>query len=406
MGSTNIQIIEAKTGLSKGILSEPFLVSLYRAMAPYRGCGHGCAYCDGRSEKYYVEGDFERDICVRKNLSSLVTSDISKGIALREYGAVCMGSGVADIYQPLERKLLLTRQTLEALIPSQLPIVILTKSDLILRDFDLLKRFPKVLVIMTVTTVDPSISRIIESAASLPSKRLEVVKKAKEAGFFSGIMAMPLCPGISDTDEQTTALFASATEAGADFIYPGGLTLRPGRQKDLFLSVVAEHFPSLKGQYERIYRENRPSGMPDFDYSSPVMSKWNTRLEKEGMSQMIPHRIYRELLSPPDSLYVLLNHMQSLYAYKGIDTRPLRSATERYTLWLKENRTGLRRKRSSTAPSDPFPLTRILTERLAEICKTTGGFEKICANAKLSSLVEAIINENTYFDYSTLTLKR
>ena len=107
-----VQTIEAKTGLSKGMFPEPFLVALYRAQAPYRGCAHGCQYCDGRAEKYYVEGDFEKDICVRANLPGLVASDVAAGTAAREYGAVCIGSGVTDVYQPIERELELTRRTL------------------------------------------------------------------------------------------------------------------------------------------------------------------------------------------------------------------------------------------------------------------------------------------------------
>ena len=92
--------IEAKSGLSRARLPDAFLVSLYRALAPYRGCGHGCAYCDGRAERYYVDGDFERDIAVRRNLPERVALDVA---ASREYGAVCIGSGVTDVYQPAER---------------------------------------------------------------------------------------------------------------------------------------------------------------------------------------------------------------------------------------------------------------------------------------------------------------
>ena len=111
-----IRTIEAKTGVSRALFAEPFLVSFYRALAPYRGCGHACRYCDGRAERYYVEGDFERDIAVRTNLPELVAADVESGKMAKEWGAVCIGSGVTDVYQPLEEKLGLTRRTLEALL--------------------------------------------------------------------------------------------------------------------------------------------------------------------------------------------------------------------------------------------------------------------------------------------------
>ena len=397
--------IEAKTGLSKAILCEVFLPSLYRATAPFRGCAHGCRYCDGRAEKYYVEGDFERDIAVRENLPAMVASDIARGTAFREYGAVCIGSGVTDVYQPLERELVLTRKTLEALIPAALPLIILTKNSLILRDFDIFARFPRVLVIVTVTTANRDVSAIIEPGASSPAERLEVVKKAKEAGFFSGVMAMPLCPGITDVPERTAALFEAAREAGADFIYPGGLTLRPGRQKDLFLSMVGSHYPDLLPRYMDIYRENRQSGMPLGNYIAPLMKTWNRSLDATGMPQMVPHRIFREMLSASDSLFVLFCHMQSLYRARGVDTRPLATATDRYAKWLSENRTALRRKRIPQVPSDPFPLTRILDEKLRDLCVEPSRFDAVCGNARLAELAAAVVTGGKTFDYPALALR-
>lgn len=404
MGTMAIQTIEAKTGLTKASLPEPFLISLYRAQAPYRGCTHGCRYCDGRAEKYYVEGDFQKDISVRENLPALVAQNVEGGIASREFGAVCIGSGVTDVYQPLERRTELTRKTLEALAPTGLPVIILTKNDLILRDFDVLARFPRVLVIVTVTTADPALARILEPGASPPAARLEVVRRAKAAGFHSGVMAMPLCPGISDTDANTGALFSAVQEAGADFLYPGGLTLRPGCQKDLFISLVDARFPELRPLYDQVYRENRPSGMPLISYTEPIMKRWNADLEKRRLPQLIPHRIYRELLSPPDSLFVLLCHMQTLYSIRGIDTRPLRLATDRYARWLTENRTSLRRKRIQVLPSDPFPITGLLTEKLTADCAKPDGFEAICGNPKLAAMVRRLVLENAYLDYSTLSV--
>ena len=413
------RIIEAKKGLGKAILPETFLVSLYHSKAPYRGCGHGCCYCDGRAEKYFVEGDFQRDIIVRKNLPDLVAAEVAGGFTSREAGAIGIGSGVTDIYQPLEKQLCLTRRMLESLVPAGLPVVILTKSDLVLRDFDILARFPRALVVVTVTTVDPDKARILEPCASPPKRRLEVVRKAKEAGFFTGVMAMPFCPGITTGQEETAALFSAARDAGADFVYPGGVTLRPGRQKDFFIShVIDSHYPELRELYDNLYRENRQSGAPLAGPSANLAREWDRSLISARMSQLIPHRIYRELVSPPDSLFVLFCHMQTLYAARGVDTRPLRSATDRYAAWLSEERTALRRKRIKVVSSDPFPLTRILTEKLADLCggsiRVNGdkgappsgndpdGLSRLLGNEKLARLAAGIIAGGACFDYSTL----
>ena len=398
------RIIEAKTAIGKGSLPEAFLTSLYRVTAPYRGCGHGCRYCDGRAEKYYVEGDFERDISVRANLPELAARDVAIGIAAKEFGAACIGSGVTDVYQPIERDLKLTRRTLEALVPAQIPIVILTKNKLILRDFDILSKFPRALVIVTVTTVNESHAALLEPGASTPAERLDVVARAKEAGFMSGIMAMPFCPGISDSPESVGAVIDAAEKARADFVYPGGLTLRPGKQKDVFFKLVDEAFPELRPLYEELYRENRQSGAPLVQRSAPLAREWDRILRARGMPQMIPHALYRELLSPADSLFVLFCHMENLFAMRGVDTRPLHAAAERFAEWIKEERSALRRKRVTVVPSDPFPVSRILDEKFAALCASPASLERVIGNEKLAQL-GAEVARGAVFDYASLALK-
>ncbi|HKL87191.1 MAG TPA: radical SAM protein [Treponemataceae bacterium] len=399
--------IEAKSGISRGSLPEPYLVSLYRVLSPYRGCGHGCRYCDGRAEKYFVEGDFEKDILVRENLNIFISSQIAEGYPSKEWGAFCMSSGVTDIYQPLEKELQLTRKTLEALIPSELPVVILTKNALIERDFDLLERFPQALVILTITTVNENHSKLLEPNASSPAERLETIKKARLRGFHAGIMAMPLCPGISAEPESVRALFDSCEASGADFIYPGGLTLRPGCQKEEFKSLLEKDYAHLLPLYESVYCENRPSGMPRKDYSFPFMKNWDADLRRRSIPQMIPHTVYKDLLSPPDSMFVLLCHMQSLYMSRNINVRPLKDATDLFSLWLKTERTTLRRKRIKTVSSDPFPITRILTEKFNSLCENKGTeLEKILKNKKLSSLLSEIHTSQLVFNYSKLCAEK
>ncbi len=396
--------IIAKTALTRAVLPEVFLPSLYRCAAPYRGCGHGCQYCDGRAEKYYVDGDFERDIAVRANLPALAAADAAAGYASREWGALCIGSGVTDVYQGLEKNRRLTRATLEALSGTGLPLVILTKSDTILRDFDILARFPKVLVILTITTLDAGVAALLEPGAVAPERRLAVIKAAREAGFSSGVMAMPLCPAISDAGEDTSALFSAIKKAGGEFIWSGGLTLRPGRQKELFMDLVKREYPRLVSLYDDVYGENRASGMPRLRYAEPTMRAAAAQLRELDIPAMIPHHIHRQLLSPSDSLFVLFAHMKDLYSYRGVDTRPLQAATERYAAWLAENRTALRRKRIAVNSLDPFPITRILTERLRDLFRDGGaeGFTALCGNRRLAETARSIVMDDQIFDYCAL----
>jgi DNA repair photolyase len=399
--------IEARSALSRAPLPDPFFACLYRCLAPYRGCAHGCRYCDGRAEKYYVEGDFERDVAARTNLPDFVARDVAAGFASREWGAIGVGSGVTDIYQPLERELRLTRRVLEALVPAGLPVVILTKSDLILRDFDLLARFPCVLVLVTVTTVDPERARVLEPGASSPANRLEVVRRAREAGFMTGVMAMPLCPGITIEEENTEPLFAACLDAGADFIEAGGVTLRPGRQKEFFLDeVVRAHYPELEPLYASLFRENRQSGMPLAGESFKSARALHARLDALKVSSNIPHETYRDLLSAPDALFVLFCHMQALYDARGVDTGPLRAATDRYAAWLSLSRAELRRKRAKVIPSDPFPVTRVLSSMLADLLTNDGkGLATTIGNERLARLAAELLEKNGTFDYTTLSLR-
>lgn len=400
-----ISEIEAKNPISRAQLPETFLTALYRCQAPYRGCGHGCVYCDGRAEKYYVEGDFERDIVVRTNIAQAARSSIAGLVTVREWGAICIGSGVTDVYQPLEAERGLTRGTLEVLSETGLPLVILTKSSLVKRDFDILARFPRVLLIMTVTGVDEKIVSLVEPGAPPAAERLETLRHAREAGFMTGIMAMPILPGTGDSDQQTNQLFASAAHCGAGFVWPGGLTLRPGRQKDLFMNLVEQHWPDQLQRYRQLYARERASGMPNSETYGPRARAWHHSLIRAGIPPMIPHNQYRELLSPPDSLFVLFCHMQDLYTKAGVDIRPLTQAAGRYADWLKTERTALRRGRIPVCCSDPFPVTRILEEKLFDLLEKNeaAGFASLTGNRRLTELARKITVDGQIFDYCRLS---
>jgi len=253
-----------------------------------------------------------------------------------------------------------------------------------------------------------TIAARLEPGASTPAARLAVVREAKARGFSSGVMAMPLCPGISDSDESFIAVLSAAKDAGADFVYPGGLTLRPGCQKDLFLSLVDEHYPALRTDYDGLYGENRQSGMPRTERAAQFHARLDRLGRQVGLAQRIPFSVCRKLLSPPDVLFVLFCHMENLYSLRGVNTRPLRAATGRYADWLSGERTTLRRKRIPVVSSDPFPLTRILEERLDSLLTGTGGERSLAAileNDRLASLASAVLKEGANFDYGSLMIR-
>lgn len=403
MNSYQVREIEAKTGLSRAALPDPFFTCLYRSISPYRGCTNNCAYCDGRAEKYFVEGEWGNDIEVRTNVARRISEDIDRGVHLRESGSIGTGSGISDVYQDVEAEYGLTRQTLQALVPAGLPVCILTKNALVERDYDILSRFPSVLVMTTITTVDPDLSNLLEPGASSPQQRLGIVSSARERGFSTGVMAMPLCPFLTDTPENTHALFTDCAKAGAQFIYPGSLTLRPGRQKEHYFKILTEKNPSLVQRYTQLYGENRQSGMPRLEPIKPLMRQWNDALRTMNMPSLIPHSIFKKHLSLCDTVFVLLCHMDSLYAHRGIATDALKRATKRYATWLSDQRTQLRRKRIRVSPSDPFPITRTLDDELRYKATKAELMYALFDNERLAHLISSLILNDSVFDYPSLS---
>ena len=385
--------------LRRGFRPDPFTYSLF-ACAPYRGCGHGCSYCDGRAEKYYVEGDFERDIVRRSDLPTRLHAELSR---LREWGALSLGSGVTDAYQPCEGEDRLTRQIAQVLVglPEEglrpLPVVILTKSARILEDLDLWTRInaqASVLVLVSITSLDERVREAFEPGASPFRDRLEVLRRFKAAGCLTGALVMPLLPGLTDDPGELTMLFRELEAIGVDFALPGGLTLRPGCQKEHFLAALRHTRPDLESLYRDLYREDRPSGAPAAEFRRA----WSERLGQvpRSLPWMLPHASVRRLMEPHDELVVLFSQMGELYRERGVDTRPLRQAALRYDAWLKERRTAFRRRRSL-----PPGWLAVSLEQAAK----SGELARILANPKLARFAERVILERALLDPVTLRLQ-
>lgn len=224
------------------------ILSANNGMNLYRGCSHGCIYCDSRSRCYHMEHDFE-DIEVKENALLLLED------ALRRKRRKCMiGTGaMTDPYIPLEMELQHVRKALTLICDYGFGIAIQTKSDRILRDIDLLKKIndkTKVVVQMTLTTSDDSLCRKIEPGVCVTSRRVQVLKEMHNAGIPTVVWLSPILPYLNDTRENISGIVDACAGAGVRGVicYGMGLTLREGN-REYFFDSLDRLFPGLKEKY-------------------------------------------------------------------------------------------------------------------------------------------------------------
>ena len=228
------------------------ILSAGNGMNLYRGCQHGCIYCDARSLCYRMNHVFE-DIEIKINAPQLLET------ALKAKRRPCMiGTGsMSDPYIPLEEELRLTRQCLELIYKYGFGATVLTKSDRVLRDLDLLRRInerAKAVVQMTLTTYDEALCRILEPNVSTTAQRYDALKAFQEAGGPTVVWLSPLVPFLNDTPENLLGILDYCSDAGVKGIisFGMGLTLRDGN-REYFYAHLDRHFPGLKETYIRTY---------------------------------------------------------------------------------------------------------------------------------------------------------
>jgi DNA repair photolyase len=235
---------------------------------PYRGCEFGCKYCYARYTHEYMELDgseFERKIYVKKDAAPLLAWDVANKYSYESEGSggkrpdhIAIGTAT-DPYQPAEREYGVTRACLEELARKEgLSVSIITKSNQIVRDIDVLQRIAErsnLGIDITITTLRAGLTRLLEPRAPRPDLRLAAVKQLREAGLPVGVSASPLIPGITDRDGDLEAVAGAAKEAGAQWFFSGVLFLMPSSAKQ-FLPFVREKFPRLARQYEEWYAKN------------------------------------------------------------------------------------------------------------------------------------------------------
>lgn len=237
---------------------------------PYEGCSCNCLYCYVRGSKYGE--NMEEGLIVKTNALDILEKQLAARAKKNQYGFVAVGSAT-DAYIHHEKNYGITEGMLQLLLKYRFPVFISTKSTLITRDIELLKEIDRAAVLpadlaqlkrgvilsVSVSTLDESVTQMLEPGASAPMERLKLVRELKEDGFLTGVNAIPLLPYISDTEVQLEKIIAAAKEHDADYLLAGGLTLfgtGAADSKTLFYKFLERYDASLLPAYQRLYGDN------------------------------------------------------------------------------------------------------------------------------------------------------
>ena len=261
-------------------------ISFEQSINPYRGCEHGCIYCFARPTHAYLGmspgADFESRLFAKPNAAELLAKELSAPGYVPK--VIAMGTNT-DPYQPIEKKMRITRAILEVLRDFRHPVGIVTKSPLILRDIDILGPMAQdglAKVALSVTTLDRKLARLMEPRAGTPQRRLQAIKGLSEAGIPTGVMFAPVIPALND--EELEAVLGAAVEMGASTA--GYVLLRlPLEIKDLFREWLDTSVPDRAKHVMSLIRQMR--GGKDYD------SQWHTRMKGTGpYAEMIARRFH------------------------------------------------------------------------------------------------------------------
>lgn len=230
-----------KSALNKLKFPDSYFWCRY-TLNPYAGCEHACIYCDARSDRYYLN-NFEEDVIIKERIAKILENTIKNSRTLLP--DVIGPGGVCDAYQPIEKEINNTRKVLKVLAKYKFPVNIATKSDLILRDIDVLQSIAKetwCTVGFSITTTDKDLAKFLEPYSSTPEKRFEAMEKikTKAPSIQTGTYLMPIIPFLEDKKENLEAIFKNTKKAGGDFVvFAPGVTLRDS-QKKYFIEKLRE----------------------------------------------------------------------------------------------------------------------------------------------------------------------
>lgn len=259
--------IIAKSILNKTKRRDPWFLDDY-TVNPYSGCSFNCLYCYIRGSRYGI--NMEEKLSIKSNAVELLERQLAARARKKQYGFIVLSSAT-DPYLQIEKTQLLTRQLLEVILQYRFPVHVITKSDLVSRDFDLLQAIDresilpddlrdrttrKAFVTFSFSTLEDPVARIFEPGATPPSVRLNALARTLGNGLSSGVSLMPLLPFITDTGAQLEQLFQTFKTAGVNYLLSSTLTLFGSESSDgkiLVLRAVEKHYPQLLEKYRQFF---------------------------------------------------------------------------------------------------------------------------------------------------------
>jgi DNA repair photolyase len=293
-----MQQIIAKTILNKTKRRDPWFLDDY-TVNPYSGCSFNCRYCYIRSSKYGQH--LEMKTSIKTNAAELLDKQLALRAKKGQYGIIVLASAT-DPYLHFEKEEQLTRKLLQIIAKHRFPVHVITKSAMVVRDFDILKEIDQTAILpadlqgeltngciitFSFSTVDDGISRIFEPGAPPPTERITGLEKAAQAGFKTGVSMMPLLPYISDTGEHLHKMFSAFKKAGAQYIFPATITLfgsGPSDSKTLVFEAVGKHYPHLLPKYQKLFAQS--SQLPTY-YNNAFTKKANELCTQYSVSNRI-----------------------------------------------------------------------------------------------------------------------
>lgn len=268
-----------------------------------------------------MDGEFGCDVSAKINAAELLDRELDPARRRKplKKGFIVLGGGVGDSYQPVERKLQLTRRVLEAIAKRNWPVHVLTKSTPVERDLDLLEQIAgqaQALISFSLYTVDDGIATRFEPGVPPPAKRLALLERLRRRGFPAGIFLLPVLPGISDSAEKIDEAVRVIKSAGGEYVIFGGLTLKNGRQKDYYYRVLAEHAADLPAGYDRIYGNDK-WGNARSDYYEKVNRAFTDSVLARQIPGRIPQKLWDGQVNDDDRVILLLNQIDYLLRQRG-----------------------------------------------------------------------------------------
>ena len=359
---------EAKSLLRKGRYTDSWFICKYN-MNLYRGCENACVYCDGRAEKYNVDGEFGKDISVKINALELLEKEIAK---IKEKSIIALGGGVGDSYQKAENKYQLTKRVLELIYQYDFPVHILTKSNLIERDLDILKKINEkngAIISFSFSSPDQKVVDVFEPGCASVEDKFRMLDDFKKAGFYTGIMLMPVIPFISDDEKSFINMLDKAKKVNVDFIVFSGMTLKTGRQKDHFYQCLSDNYPDLISKYDKIYTGDK-WGSASGIYYSKINNLFHSTARNYKIPLRIPHYIYKNRVELNVEIALILFHIYYFLNIRGEDKKAYEKAAWSL-MFLKEDVVELANKNELKKLSGVGDVIERLIKEVIETGKST-----------------------------------